>query len=631
MQDTTPQMPMARVQAKFEQALAFHQQGQLLQAQAVYEELLVIEPRNAKVLHLLGVIAAQTNEFQKAADLIGKAIAIDPFNAEFHYNSGKVLQELKQPDLAIESYCKAIAARPDYAEAYANRGIALQELKQYEEAMASYDMAITCKPDFAEAFYNRGNLLCEIGKFDKAITSYDNAIGVNHYYAKAYTNRGNALQELKQFEAALASYDKAIAIKPGDADAYYNRGNAFHELNEFDRALASYDTAIALMPDYAEAYSNRGNSLQELKKFEDALSCYDNAIALKPDYAEAYYNRGRVLYELNELDKAISSYDKAIGVNPDYTDAYWNKSFALLLAGNYKSAWELYEWRWKCENLSITKRNFSQPLWLGKESIEGKTILLHSEQGLGDTIQFCRYIPLVADLGAQVILEVELALTGLLKNLDGITEVVVKGNVLPAFDCHCPLMSLPLAFKTDLNSIPSPQPYLKCDAGKVAYWQKMLGDKSIPRIGLAWSGSITHQNDINRSIPLSTMIQHLPTGLQYVSLQKEIRDSDNAALQSNSNIRHFGDELNDFTDTAALCELMDIVISVDTSIAHLCGASGKKTWVLLPFSPDWRWMLDRDDSPWYSSMKLFRQQSRGDWDGVIDNVNNKLIAAYRLD
>lgn len=481
--------PLAtHAQTKFQQALALHQNGQLAQAQVLYEDLLRTQPQHFDALHLSGVIAAQTKNHRRAVELIGKAIELNPDNAAF------------------------------------------------------------------------------------------------------YSNRGNALKELKLLDAAVESYSRAIAIKP----------------------------------DYAEAYSNRGLALAELKQLDAAVESFNKAIAIKPDYAKAYFNRGAALAELKQLNAAVASYDKAIAIKPDYAEAYWNKSLALLLGGDFVNGLELHEWRWKIDTFTYPKRNFPQPRWLGKESIAGKSILLHSEQGFGDTIQFCRYANLVSDLGARVIMEVETSLVGLLKELAGVSDLVVKSSPLPAFDYHCPLSSLPLAFKTDVNCIPSAPKYLSADTKKMTHWANRLGEKTKQRVGLVWSGNAEHKNDHNRSIILSELIQQLPPDYQYVSLQDKVRDIDKSTLESRANILHFGGDLKDFTDTAALCELMDVVISVDTSVAHLGGALGKPTWVLLPFSPDWRWLLDRDDSPWYPSVKLYRQPSIGDWGSVFAKVKGDL-------
>jgi hypothetical protein len=336
-----------------------------------------------------------------------------------------------------------------------------------------------------------------------------------------------------------------------------------------------------------------------------------------------------VLNELKQLDAALTSYDRAIELKSDYAEAYWNKSLALLLQGEFIKGFNEYEWRWKNENIKkmAGERSFTQPLWLGKESLVNKTILLYSEQGLGDSIQFCRYAMLVAELGAKIILEVQKPLVNLLQNLTGVSQLIAKGSALPEFDYQCPLLSLPLAFKTELKSIPIQKAYLKSSTAKLDVWSKRLGEKSNPRIGLVWSGSTGHKNDHNRSLTLTDVLKHLPPNFEYVSLQKEVREGDKDALIK-STIKHYGDQLVDFTDTAALCDLMDIVISVDTSVAHLAGALGKTTWILLPYVPDWRWLLDRDDSPWYASVKLYRQDEDRQYAPVLERVANDLMKEF---
>ena len=618
----------AQIHSKFEQAFDCHLQGKIFQAQALYEEVLNVEPDHVDALHLSGVAAAQMNNYRKAIDLIGKAIAIYPDNAAFHCNRGLAFNELKEFEAAVANFDKAIALKPDYLEAYVNRGNALKKLRQFDAAVASFDRAISIKPNFAEAYHNRGNTLLELKKFEAASASYDKAIAIKPDYFEACYHRGIALQALNESEKAVASYDKTIAIKPDFAEAYANRGNALQALNRFDAALESFDMAIAIKPDVAETHYNRANALKKLKRYESALASYEKAIAIKPDYHEAYHNLGLMRHELNQPDAAVACFDKAIAIKPDYHDASLHKSLALLLGGNFRQGWALYEARHKVSRLAGIRRNFARPLWLGNEPLAGKTILLHSEQGFGDTIQFCRYARSVADLGARVVLETELPLSGLFKDLNGVAEVVAKGSDLPGFDYHCPLMSLPLAFKTDLNTIPFPHKYLRTDPDKLAYWKNRLGQATTPHVGLVWSGNVTHTNDGNRSIPLAGLIGHLPSSVKYVSLQKEVREIDKTALESNANLLHFGDELDDFSDTAALCDLMDVVISVDTSVAHLNAALGNPTWVLLPFSPDWRWLLDRDDSPWYQSIRLFRQEQPGNWDGVFKKLNSGLTTAY---
>ncbi len=684
----------AKLNAIFQEALILHQQGDINEAQALYDEILTSDPLHFDSLHLSGIIASQTNNHLKAVELFGKSIAIYPHNPAFHINLGLALhelkrfaeavssydraialkpdncesyfyrgnafQKLKQCETAVLSYEEAIALKPDYAEAFGNCGNALQELKLFEAAVVMYDQAIELKPDYAEFYLNRGNALqmlkqfeeavssydraialksnyaaawCYRGNalqglkmFDAAIVSYDQAITFNSDYADALCFRGNALQELMQFETAVLSYDQAIALQPDLAKAYYNRGNAYQELMQFNTAMESYNQAITLRADFPEAYSNRGNVLKELKRFEAAVSSYEKAIALMPEFPEAFNNLGIAFQDFNQLDSAVAHFDNAISLKPDLAVSYWNKSLALLLGGDFIHGWELYEWRWKLENFPSPKRVFPQPLWLGRESLKGKAILLHTEQGLGDSIQFCRYANLVAELGARVIIEVEEPLVTMFEELQGVSELIVKGHPLPAFDYHCPLMSLPLAFKTDVATVPCSEKYLSSKKTKVQYWEKRLGNKTQSRVGLVWSGSRVQKNDKNRTILLADLIRQLPDGFHYVSLQKEVRQVDRAALDSHTpTITHFGEELNDFSDTAALCELMDVVISVDTSVAHLSGALGRSTWILLPFCPDWRWMLDRDDSPWYQSIKLYRQSKIGEWCTVFERVKADLL------
>ena len=473
------------------------------------------------------------------------------------------------------------------------------------------------------ALFRQGLALLNQGQLAKARQIYEKVLAKQPTNFDALHLSGLIAAESRNPTLAVELIGKAIEVNPNNPEAHYNRGNSLKELKRVEDAIASYDEAIAIKPDHADAYSQRGVALKALNRVEEAIASYDKAIAIKPDFAVAYSNRGNALKALNRVEEAISSYDMAIAIKPDFAKAYWNKSLAFLGAGEFAQGWELYEWRWKKEDTGKNKRNFLQPLWLGAEDIAGKTILLHAEQGLGDTIQFCRYAKLVKALGARVILEVPKALLGLLSGLEGVDELIEKGKVLPAFDYHCPLLSLPLAFKTDLTNIPSPQPYLAAAPQKCEEWAQRLGVKDKRRVGLAWSGGTIHINDNNRSLTLKQLLPHLPDCCEYVSLQKEVREVDLQVLEA-SGIRHYEQELKDFTDTAALCELMDLVISVDTSVAHLAGAIGKTTWVLLPYAPDWRWLLDRDDSPWYESVKLYRQDESGTWDTLLRRVGGDL-------
>ena len=634
-------------------AVKSFQAGNIDEAETLLIVVLKSQPKNFDALHILGVIKGIKNRHREALDFFKKALKVDannsylnsniakafseigdnesalkynlnatnlsPNNPEGWVNYGKSLLSLKRVKDALEAIEKAINIRPDQADAWSNRGVALIDLKSYEEAVISFDNVIAIEPDHTDAYYNRGIALLELKRIQEAVASYDKSIAIEPDHADAWSNRGNALIDLKSYEEAVISLDKAIAIRPNHADAYYNRGIALLELKRIEEALGSYSKAIAIKPDHADAWSNRGNALIDLKFYEEAIISFDKAIAINPLLGEAWCNRGIALLELKRIQEALASYDKAIAIKPDHADAYWGKSLAFLVFGEFVQGWQLFEWRWKNDTFISLKRNFSQPLWLGTEDIACKTILLHAEQGLGDTIQFCRYAKLVKALGARVILEVPKALLGLLSGLEGVDELVEKGKALPAFDYHCPLLSLPLVFKTDLTNIPSPKPYLSAAPYKCEEWAQRLGVKGKPRVGLVWSGSTDHKNDHNRSLTLQQLLPHLPDSCEYVSMQKVVREVDVQVLEG-SGISHYGQELKDFTDTAALCELMDLVISVDTSVAHLAGAIGKTTWVLLPYAPEWRWLLDRDDSPWYESVKLYRQDESREWSRVLNQA-----------
>jgi tetratricopeptide (TPR) repeat protein len=652
MSNATPTIPEA-----MRRAVAAYEHGRLGEAHDLARAILGVRPDYFDALHLIAVIKARQRRFDEALASYDRALAVQRDHAGALCNRGVTLHELRRFNEALASYDRAVAMLPDYAEALFNRGVTLQELKRFEEALASYDRALASQPDQADAFSNRGNTLRLLRRFDEALASYDQALALKPDYFDALCNRGVTLHELGRFDEALASYDRALALRPDHAGALNNRGITLHALKRFDEALASYDRALALQPDQAEAFSNRGNALRQLKRFDEALANYDQALTLKPDYFDALNNRGVTLHELKRFPEALASYDRtlalqpdhfpaltnrgftlhqlrlldealvcydhALALNPDYVDGHFYKAQLQLLKGDYDAGWREYEWRWrrwKEENVTLFKRDFTQPLWLGQTAIEGKTILLHAEQGFGDTIQFCRYAPLVAGRGARVLLEVPVQLEDLMASLAGVAEIIAGQDKPPNFDLHCPLLSLPLALGTRVESIPAQVPYFAVPPESLRRWTSAVGPKSNLRIGLVWSGSSDHKGDATRSISLRSLLPLTDLDAEFVSLQKEVRGDDATALKERGDIVHFGDELNTFADTAAVIANLDLVISADTSVAHLAGALAKPVWVLLPFLPDFRWLLDREDSPWYPTARLFRQQAPGDWSGVISRV-----------
>lgn len=505
------------------------------------------------------------------------------------------------------------------------RALSLHVQGEFEQAKQVYDYVLFLQPEHFDALHLSGVIAVQNNNPELAVNLLDKAIKVNPNNAAAYSNRGVAFKNLNRLEEAVLNYDKAIKISPDYAEAFCNRGSALQALGRTEDAIENYNMAVKFKSGYVEAYYNRGNAFQKLMRIEDALDSYNRAVELAPNFAEAYYNRGNALLELMRLDEAIGSYSRAVEIAPNFADAYWSMAYALLLTGDMSKGFELYEWRWRRDAFTSPKRDFSQPLWLGNENLHNKTILLHAEQGLGDTLQFCRYAKLVKDRGGRVILEAPDVLASLLANLKGVDEFVATGKVLPPFDYHCPLLSLPHAFKTNLNKIPDSGRYLVVADEKIRKWSSRLGIKSKCRVGLVWSGSTVHKNDLHRSLRLEQILPYLPSSCEYISLQKEVREVDKRDL-AQSSIRHYGEELIDFADTGALCELVDVIVGVDTSTVHLAGALGKSAWVLLPYVPDWRWLLNRDRSPWYDSLRLYRQGSDRSWLAVLERVSKDLSA-----
>ncbi len=517
-------------------------------------------------------------QFAQARALCESALRHAPPDFDTLLLLGVLAMQQQDHQASVDFLCRAIEIRPNSPTAYYALGVTMCGLQQYAGAIECFDKSLALAPRYADAACDRGSALFELGRHQAALESYELAIHIDARHVSAWSNRGNALLALGHVSAAIASFDQALALNPESAATYLNRGNALQAAGEAELALDSYDRTIALQPQDLLAHANRSSALKQLHRFEEALA----------------------------------SCERALAIDPQHADTHWNRGLTLLLLGDLHRGFADYQWRWKRAAFAPIQRHFRPPMWLGDTSVQGKTVLLHAEQGLGDSLQFARYAQAVSDLGARVVLEAEPALFALFDALPGVDQLVRQGDALPLFDLHCPLLTLPLALGTTLDSIPAAVPYLRADTDLQALWRARLDTADPLRVGLVWSGSPTHQDDHNRSIPLAALLAHLPPGPQYVSLQKEVRESDQAALQA-SGLVHFGPQLQSFSDTAALCACMDVVISVDTSVAHLSGALGKTTWILLPYLPDWRWLLARSDSPWYPSARLYRQVQPRDW------------------
>ncbi len=490
----------------------------------------------------------------------------------------------------------ALKVNPNSADALSNLGLVFDALKRHQDALEIFDQALALMGDHANALSNRGSTLAALGRTDEALNSWGRALAVDPDHAQALHSRGNALYGLKRHDAALADYERFLAIRPGNPDIFNNRGNVLSEFGRLEAAIASYDRALALDPKLPEILINKGHVLADLHQFDAALSTYEQAAELE-------------------------------GRRPE---AGFCASLVRLRLGQFSAGWRAYEWRWHQASWAERARDFAAPLWLGRESLAGKTVLLHSEQGFGDTLQFVRYVPLVERLGATVVLEVQAPLKALFSGQRGAPRILARGESLPEFDLHCPLMSLPLALGTELESIPADIPYLDVPADRILKWRDRLGEKRRLRVGIAWAGSAVHENNATRSLPLERFATLLSAaGVEFVSLQKDLNAADAAALRGLTGIRAPGEELADFADTAAVISQLDLVVSVDTSVVHLAGALGRPVWVLLPFTPDFRWLLDREDSPWYPTARLFRQPRHSDWHSVLARVRDQLAAFRR--
>ena len=491
------------------------------------------------------------------------------------------------------------------------------------QAEALYRKILAQAPSHFDALHLLGVVCQQTGRDAEAVGLMQKAVDVDPSQPGIHSNLGLALLALKRPEEALASLDRSLALNPDQVAALGNRGNILRVLGRAQEALESHNRALALDPASAIALNNRATALRLLDRHMEALADCNRALEITPGYPDALCNRGNVLQDLHQFSEALDSYRQALQSAPGHADSHWNEGLCRLLMGDYAQGWQKYEWRWMTEQAG-TERAFSQPVWLGKESLAGKTVLIHAEQGFGDTLQFCRYVKDVFDLGAVVVVEVQPALKALMTSLDGVARVLARGEPLPHFDYHVPMLSLPLAMGTTLGSIPVRRGYLRGDPEAVARWRRRLGPKRLPRVGLVWKGA-----NAKRSISPAVLKPLLGSNVQFFSLQKEVDAEARELLVDSGELELLAEEL-DFSDTAAVVDLMDLVITIDTSIAHLAGALGKKTWVLLPKTPEWRWLADREDSPWYPSVRLFRALEFGDWGGLMVRVANTLSTELNL-
>ena len=612
------------------QAVAAHLAGRMDEAQELYQCVLATDPGDHVAAHLLGASYVQQGKLLDGIALLERALALKPDYADAHYNYGCALQALGRLDEAGARFAAALAIEPAHAAAHLNLGNALQAQGRHAEAIAHYGEVLALKPGDADA----------------------------------HNNWGHSLQALACHEEAGRHFELALKFRPDHVAALNNLGITLHALNRHEEALTRYGQALALAPDFAEGHCNLAHALNALGRCEAAIRHCEAALALKPGYAEAHNNWGIALHGLNRLDEALAHYDQAIALKADFAEALWNKSLALLGAGQFAAGWKLYEQRWQRKQTPALP-DLGLSLWPGEDgsadagrraepagvlgagsgglaqarvplrllrrlraywrsAVPGaqRNILLQFEQGLGDALQMLRYVPLLEEIGMRCTIQVPPTLAALTQRSFPRARVAAVDACPAQVQYRIPMLSLPLAMKTFAEAeIPHTVPYLTVDQRKAAGWASRLANARRLTLGIAWRGRPTHKNDRNRSMPLELLQPLLARReVQFVTLQKDLTGAESDVLARHDNVTLLDRELESFDDTAAVVSVIDLVICVDSALAHLCAALGRATWVLLCFSPDWRWQLARSDSPWYPSARLIRQQAPGDWSGVIDVV-----------
>jgi len=580
---------MATIQTMIEQPGRCRREGHHLQVERLHPQILPSHSDNSAALHSLGIIAQQMGNHTMALEFIRKAIATNPQVPQFYNTLGLVHEGLGEYEQATLAYQEAISRHAHYAEAYHNMAIALQSQGQYAAAVEKCRQAVALKPDYAEA----------------------------------YNTMGYSLEKQQHYAEAATNYTQALQLKPDYVEVYNHLGVVLNELGRSAEAIENYKRALQIDPEYSEVYNNLGIALKKQEQFAEAITCFGQALHYEPDFTEAHYNLANSLRDEGRCAEAIDSYLRAIRLQPDYAEAHWNMALTLLLSGNFTEGWKRYRRRRNTDLEILTDYHRSgKPRWDGTP-FEGKRLFVHYEQGLGDNIQFVRYLPLVKARGGKVIFETLKPLIGLLKGFPGIDELVEYRPNEPTnvgFDVYASLFDMPNVFGTMMETIPAEVPYLFADPAKAEYWRGKLAGSGL-KVGIVWAGSPEHGNDRYRSCKLAcfaplTKIDHV----RLYALQKGEAVNQIDELTGMIPIIRLSGEFEDFTDTAAAIENLDLVISVDTSVLHLAGAMGKPTWALLPFSPEWRWMLHRPDSPWYPTMTLFRQKERTGWDPVFQRV-----------
>jgi tetratricopeptide (TPR) repeat protein len=634
--------------------------GRLDEAMAAYREAIKLKPEDGDAHNDLGIILVRRGRHEEAVTSYRQAIRLKPDLADAHNNLGNALRNLNRLDEAIVSLREAIRIRPNYPEAHNNLAIVLRRKGSFDEAIQSYQTALQLRPNYAEAHNNLGFAWASRGKHDAAVACYQQAVRLKPDYVEAHNNLGNSLADSNRTADAEAAFRRAIKLSPRDARFHKSLGNVLAKLNKLDESAASYREAIKLRPDYpeahndlginlarqskfeealphyhealkhrpgyAEAHNNMGNSFRNLGRFDESIAAYRQAIALKSNYADAYNNLGIALAEMARFDEAVDAYTQCLKLKPTHVDAHMNRALTWLRKGDFAQGWAEYEWRWKKRNVS--NRPLIQPQWNGFP-LAGRTILLVPEQGLGDTLQFVRYAPLLKAQGARVVLECPERLMKILARTPGIDQLVAQSEPMPEHDVYAPLLTLPGLMATSELSIPAGSPYVHTDPALVEHWSRELGESRELKIGINWQGNPQYAGDRHRSVPLANFaaVAKVP-GVKLYSLQKNHGLDQLKPFAAEHGVVDLGGRLDEqtgpFLDTAAVLKNLDLFITSDTSVAHLAGALGVPVWMALSTTPDWRWRSDGEESSWYPSMRIFRQAEFGGWRAVFDRMASEL-------
>jgi tetratricopeptide (TPR) repeat protein len=613
-------------------ALVHFAEGNAVAAELWCRRALALDPELSAAWCCLGDIAAARDDEARACRAWTTAARLETRSARAERSLGHWLCRRKKFDEAVKAYRAGLVKTPKDATLHYALGAALAAGGHKDDAAAAYREALRLRPNFPEVLLNLGNLHYDAGEFAASAVYCRKALALRPTYAKAWCNLGNALQMLGGAREATRCYERTLALSPSTVAAQHNLGNAWMARREFRRAEECFRRTIEADDQRAEHHNSLGNALFQQRKNAEAEACYRKALALQPGYSVAHTNLANVLMRGADRAEMIRHYERALALDPASAGGHYNLALAYLRQGRYPEGWAHHEWRWDFRELNLRRREFAAPQWKG-EPLHGETVLLHAEQGLGDTLQFVRFAPLVAERGGRVILEVQPRLVRLLRGLPGVSLVVGRGEPLPPFAWECPLMSLPLAFGTTMDTIPLSIPYLRADVAEAcAMRERWAGDGL--RVGLAWAGNPQHRSDEQRSMPLRALLPlaEVP-GIRWISLQKGPACAQIQPLQRQFPLLDASSGCRDFAETAALAATLDLVISVDTSVAHLAGAMGLPFWVALPRLADWRWMDAGERCAWYPTAHLFRQTKDGDWRDPVLRMAEELhnLAAQHHD